>query len=67
MVSHWIFFLCYTCFGKVPSIVSKRLTTHDCGTDCHTWRGKEGEESTMEANQEQWIKLSHVISASEKL
>lgn len=38
MVSHWIFFLCYACFGKVPSIVSKRLTTHDCGTNCHAWR-----------------------------
>lgn len=23
MVSNWIFFLCYTCSGKVPSIVSK--------------------------------------------
>lgn len=50
MVSNWIFFLCYICFGKVPGIVSKRLAIHDCGTKCQAWCGKEEQKNILEEN-----------------
>lgn len=52
MVSHWIFFLCYTCFGTAPSIVSKCLTARECATNCQAGRRKERGKSTLEGNQE---------------
>lgn len=50
MVSHWIFFLCYTCFGNVPSIVSKSLTGSVVLT-AMLGEGKEEGRTTTEANK----------------